>query len=86
MAKSNPTIPDAPSSEQRLHDQAELPDTRPTPKDPRSVSAIDGLGVDRPGDLLDADLDDQPADDGWGRNFGDDVRSDSYDDERHERR
>lgn len=86
MAKSNPTIPDAPSSEQRLHDQAGLPDTRPTPKDPRTVSAIDVLGVDRPGDLLDADLDDQPADDGWGRNFGDDVRSDSYDDERHERR
>jgi hypothetical protein len=44
------------------------------------------MGVDRPGDLLGAELDEQVADDGWGRNFGDDVRSDSYDDERHERR
>ena len=86
MAKANPTIPDAPSSEERLHDQVALPDTRPTPKDPRTLSAIDNLGVDTPADLLDTDLDDQVADDGWGRNFGDDVRSDSYDDERHERR
>ena len=86
MAKANPTIPGAPSSEERLHDPVALPDTRPTPKDPRAVSAIDNLGVDGPGDLLDIDLDDLPADDGWGRSFGDDVRSDSYDDERHERR
>ena len=86
MAKANPTIPNAPSSEERLHDEVAVPDIRPTPRDPRAISAIDNLGVDRPGDLLDAELDEQVADDGWGRNFGDDVRSDSYDDERHERR
>ena len=86
MAKANPTIPDAPSSEERLHDRVALPDTRPTPKDPRTVSAVDNLGDDRPGDLLSAELDDEPGDDAWGRNFADDVRSDSYDDERHERR
>lgn len=86
MAKANPTIPNAPSSEERLHDRVPLPDTRPTPRDPRTISAIDNLGVDQPANLLDPELDDEPVDDGWGRNFGDDVRSDSYDDERHERR
>ena len=86
MAKSNPTIPDAPSSEERLHDKVSLPETRPALKDPRSVSAMDNLGVDRPADLLASELDDSVGDDGWGRDFADDVRSDSYDDERHERR
>ena len=86
MAKANPTIPGAPASEQRLHDPAALPDTRPTPRDPRTRSAIDNLGVDAPGNLLDIELDDPPGDDGWGRDFADDVRSDAYDDERHERR
>lgn len=86
MAKANPTIPGAPSSERRLHDSVDLPDTRPTPKDPRTISAIDNLGTDAPGNLLDIELDDAPGDDGWGRDFADDVRSDSYDDERHERR
>lgn len=86
MAKANPTIPGAPSSEHRLHDPVRLPDTRPTPKDPRTISAVDNLGTDAPGDLLDIELDDAPGDDGWGRDFADDVRSDAYDDERHERR
>jgi len=86
MAKSNPTIPNAPSSEERLRDPAGLDDTRPALKDPRSVSSMDNLGSDRPGDLLAPELDDSVGDDGWGRDFADDVRSDSYDDERHERR
>ena len=37
-------------------------------------------------DLLDVELDEQPGDDIGRRSFIDDVRSDSYDDERHERR
>ena len=86
MAKANPTRPDPPESEARLHDPVPLPDTRPPLADPRSVAAIDNLGVDDQADLLDMELDDQPGDDGAHRSFADDVRSDSYDDEKHERR
>ena len=86
MAKANPTRPDPPESEARLHDPAALPDTSPPLRDPRSVAAIDNIGVDDQADLLDMELDDQPADDGSHRSFADDVRSDSNDDEKHERR
>ena len=61
MAKANPTIPNAPSSEERLHDEVAVPDIRPTPKDPRAISAMDNLGVERPGDLLSAELDEPPC-------------------------
>ena len=65
MAKANPTRPNPPESEARLHDPAALPDTSPPLRD---------------------ELDDQPGDDGSHRSFADDVRSDSNDDEKHERR
>ena len=86
MAKSNPTRPDAPVDESSLGDGTPVPDTRPPLKDPRAVSALDNLGVERPGDLLSFELDESIGDEGWGRDFARDVRSDSYDDERHERR
>lgn len=86
MAKANPTRPDPPDSEARLHDTVSVPESRPALRDPRSVAAIDNLGVDDQADLLDVALDDQPGDDGSHRNFADDVRSDSNDDEKHERR
>lgn len=86
MAKANPTRPDPPESEARLHDPVGPDDTRPSPQDPRSVAALDNLGVDDQADLLDLELDDQPGDDGSHRSFADDVRSDSYDDEKRERR
>jgi hypothetical protein len=86
MAKANPTRPDPPDSETRLHDGVALPDTRPPLHDPRSVAAIDNIGVDDQADLLDVALDDQVGDDGAHRSFADDVRSDSNDDEKHERR
>jgi hypothetical protein len=64
MAKSNPTRPNAPQDEVELRDDESLPPTSGPPlKDPRSQAAIDGIGVDTPGDLLDTELDDQPADD-----------------------
>ena len=85
MAKANPTRPDPPESEARLHDTAAVPDTPPR-QDPRSVAALDNLGVDDQADLLDMELDDQPGDDGDHRSFADDVRSDSHDDEKRERR
>jgi hypothetical protein len=61
---------------------------RPPSLDPRSQSAIDNLGVDDQGDLLDVALDAQPGDrDASGRSFADDVRSDgSNADEDNERR
>jgi len=87
MAKSNPTRPDPPDSEARLHDRNPVPDAAGPPlKDPRAVSAMDNIGVDDQADLLDAELDDQPGDDLGRRSFTDDVRSDRYDDERRERR
>ena len=86
MAKANPTRPDPPESEARLHDPATVPDTSPALRDPRSVAAIDNIGVDTQADLLDMELDDQPGDDGDHRSFADDVRSDSHDDEKRERR
>ncbi len=86
MAKANPTRPDPPESEARLHDPVALADTSPPLKNPRSIAAIDNLGVDDQADLLDVELDDQPGDDGSHRSFADDVRSDSNDDEKHERR
>lgn len=59
----------------------------PPLKDPRSRAAIDNIGVDDQGDLLDVELDEQPGDlDRTGRSFLDDARSDSGDDERRERR
>ncbi|MGY1459578.1 MULTISPECIES: hypothetical protein [unclassified Luteimonas] len=89
MAKSNPTIPDAPAEESSLDDGADLPETRgPKLKDPRAVSAIDNIGVDTGADLLDVALDDQLGDvDADGRSFADDKRSDTLgDDEARERR
>ena len=86
MAKANPTRPNPPESEARLHDPAALADTSPPLKNPRSIAAIDNIGVDDQADLLDVELDDQPGDDGSHRSFADDVRSDSNDDEKHERR
>lgn len=89
MAKSNPTRPDAPADESSLDDGTDLPDTTgPALEDPRATAAIDGIGVDRPGDLLDVALDQAPGDvDADGRSFADDVRSDTIsDDEARERR
>ena len=72
--------PDRPSSPAR-------PPMRPPRLDPRSQAAIDNIGVDDQGDLLDPELDDQPGDrHADGTSFLDDVRSDGNDDERHERR
>jgi hypothetical protein len=87
MSKSNPTPPDPPPDEARIRDRGNLPDTPGPPlKDPRSVSAMDNIGVDDQGDLLDEELDDQPGDDAGGASFLDDVRSDDIDDERREKR
>lgn len=79
MAKANPTCPGAPRDEKRIDDGAELPETEGPPlKDPRSVSAMDNIGVDDQGDLLDIELDDSIGDRGHGkRDFADDVRSDT---------
>jgi len=88
MSKSNPTRPDAPADEKRLDDGADLPAaTGPSLKDPRSVAAMDNIGLDDQADLLDPELDDQPGDvDSRGRSFADDVRSDEYGDESREQR
>ena len=88
MSKANPTRPNPPEDEARIHDTGDLPDTAGPPlKDPRSQSAIDNIGVDDQGDLLDVELDDQLGDiDDSGRSFADDVRSDGNDDELKERR
>ena len=84
MSKSNPTRPNAPADETSIRERADLPETDGPPlKDPRSVSAMDNIGVDDQADLLDVALDDQPGDvDSEGRSFADDVRSDSGNDER----
>ena len=88
MAKSNPTRPDPPRDEAAVRDRGNLPDADGPPlHDPRSVSAMDNIGVDEQAELLDVELDDSPGDRGFGgRSFADDVRSDRYDDERRERR
>lgn len=79
MAKSNPTRPNAPQDEVGLgHDENLPPTSGPPLKDPRSQAAIDGIGVETPGDLLETELDDQPGDrDAGGHSFADDVRSDA---------
>jgi hypothetical protein len=79
MAKSNPTRPNAPRDEKRIDDGAELPESRgPALKDPRSIEAMDNIGVDNQGDLLDEALDDGIGDRGNGKRiFSDDVRSDT---------
>ena len=78
MAKSNPTRPDAPLDEKRTDDGSDLPDTAgPALKDPRSISAMDNIGVDDQADLLDVELDDSIGDRAGGKRiFSDDVRSD----------
>ena len=91
MAKANPTRPDPPGSEARLHDPVALADTSPPLQNPRSVAGIDTIDVDEPtepvdADLLDLALEDEAGGDGSHRSFADDVRSDSNDDEKHERR
>ena len=79
MAKSNPTRPDAPRDEKRIDDGADLPETRgPALKDPRSIEAMDNIGVENQGDLLDEPLGDGIGDRGNGKRiFSDDVRSDT---------
>lgn len=79
MSTANPTRPNAPLEESALRDSEDLPDTTgPALEDPRAKSAMDNIGVDNPGDLLDPELDDQPGDvDASGRSFADDVRSDT---------
>lgn len=79
MAKANPTRPGAPRDEKRVDDGTELPETDGPPlKDPRSISAMDNIGVDDQGDLLDMELDEAIGDRrGGGRIFSDDVRSDT---------
>lgn len=63
MARSKPNPPDAGG---------------PKLKDPRSIAAMDNIGVDDQGDLLDEELDDAIGDRAGGRRiFSDDVRSDS---------
>ena len=79
MSKSNPTRPNAPDDEKSLGDHDDFPTTTgPALLDPRSVAAMDNIGVDDQGDLLDLDLDDQVGDRGPdGHSFADDVRSDT---------
>jgi hypothetical protein len=78
MSKSNPTRPDAPADEFSIRNRGDLPDTHGPPlKDPRSVAAMDNIGVDDQGDLLDIELDEQPGDDERSPSFADDVRSDT---------
>lgn len=80
MARSNPTVPGAPEDETRLGEGGAPPPEQQGPelKDPRSVAAIDNIGVDDQADLLDIALDEQPGDrDADGRSFADDVRSDA---------
>lgn len=79
MSKSNPTRPDAPEDEKALGDRDDLPTTTgPALLDPRSVAAMDNIGVDDQADLLDLELDEQLGDRGAdGHSFADDVRSDT---------
>lgn len=80
MAKSNPTRPDAPDDEAGTGGDSQQPFAGrggPVLKDPRSVAAMDNIGIEEQGDLLDPELDEQPGDrDNDGSSFADDVRSD----------
>lgn len=78
MAKANPTRPDAPPDEKRLDTGPDAPDRGGPPlRDPRSIAAMDNIGVEDQGDLLDPALDDEVGDRAQGkRTFSDDVRSD----------
>ena len=79
MAKSTPTTSEVPEGELRTGGDGEpLQQQGPELRDPRSVAAIDNIGVDDQADLLDVILDEQPGDrDADGRSFADDVRSDA---------
>ena len=88
MAKPTPPRP-ASRGDGRHPAEGALPDpVGPPLKDPRSVSAIDNIGVDDAGDLLDVELDDQLGDiEPDGHSFAEDHRSDMLtDDEASERR
>ena len=78
MAKANPTRPDAPPDEKRLDTGPDVPDRGGPPlRDPRSIAAMDNIGVEDQGDLLDPALDDEVGDRAQGkRTFSEDVRSD----------
>ena len=78
MANANPTRPNAPADEKRLDGGADVPGRGGPPlRDPRSVSALDNIGLDAQADLLDPALDDAIGDRAQGgRVFSDDVRSD----------
>lgn len=79
MARSNSTNPAARQDEVGLgEDGVPLEQQGPALKDPRSVAAIDNIGVYDQADLLDVALDEEPGDrDAYGRSFADDVRSDA---------
>ncbi|MDH5832597.1 hypothetical protein [Luteimonas kalidii] len=80
MAKANPTRPDPPEDEARTGDAGAPGQERggPVLRDPRSRAALEDIGVDDPGNLLDPELDEEPGDrDASGRSFADDVRSDA---------
>ena len=79
MAKANPTRPNAPADEKRVDDGAELAARGGPPlRDPRSVAALDNIGVDDQGELLDPALGHEVGERGHGkRDFSDDVRSDT---------
>ena len=76
MATSNPTRPDPPRGEAGVRDHGDLPDTDGPPlRDPRSVSAMDDIGIDDQAGLLDPELGEAPGDrDAGGRSFADGVR------------
>ena len=78
MAKANPTRPDAPPDERSLDAGNDLPARGGPPlRDPRSVSAMDNIGLEDQADLLDPALDDEIGDRSQGKRiFSDDVRSD----------
>lgn len=78
MAKSNPTRPDAPRDQKRIDDATDVPGRGGPPlRDPRSIAAMDNIGLDDQADLLDPELDDAIGDRAQGRRtFSDDVRSD----------
>ena len=61
--QGEPHPPQSTRDEARVRDTGDLPDTAGPPlKDPRSQSAIDNIGVDDQGDLLDVELDDELGD------------------------
>lgn len=88
MSNENPTRPAAPDDEKSVGGGGPAPaGPRQGGTDPRMGQALDTVGVDDQGDLLDVELDDPPGDQrGDGPSFIDDVRSDSGDDEASERR